>query len=302
MNRWLVWALLLTGPVSIAQVRVPHLVGDGMVLQRDMPLRIWGFGSPGEGVTVKFAGETVSGVTGSNGIWTAVFSPKKAGGPYTMDINGINHIWLKDIMIGDVWVCAGGRHMEMPLGRMTDTGLVAHAGDLPIRRFHVPLRYDYKTPKQNVTGHWETVTASNASSLSAVGWLFAREVYERYRVPIGLIDACAADAPAEAWLSPSALRMFPKYANAAARYMDSSWTEGVAPADRMAPGGLYNGMLAPLGLYTVRGVLWWQGETNVGEADGYGAVFSTLINDWRGHWAQNDLPFLYVQLEGYGAA
>ena len=137
--------------------------------------------------------------------------------------------------------------------------------------------------------------------MPAVGWLFVRNVYERYHVPIGLIDACAADAPAEAWLSPSAMRLFPGYANEASGYADSSWAEGSGPTDKMAPGGLYNGMLAPLGLYTVRGVLWWQGEANVAEAEKYGAVFSTLINDWRRHWGQTDLPFLYVQLEGHGS-
>jgi sialate O-acetylesterase len=98
------------------------------------------------------------------------------------------------------------------------------------------------------------------------------------------------------------LKHFPEYAGAAARYADSSWAEGAGPADRMAPGGLYNGMLAPMWPYTVRGVLWWQGETNVGEAGKYGTVFPTLINDWRGHRGEPGLPFLYVQLEGHGSA
>jgi sialate O-acetylesterase len=272
-----------------------------MVLQRDMPIRIWGFASPGEKVTVRFGGETAGGVTDDNGIWMVLLSPKKAGGPYTMDINGINHVWLKDIMIGDVWICAGGRQMEMPAGRMTDTGMVASAGDIPIRRFHVPLRYEYKAAKRNVTSRWEAVSASGGS-LPAAGWLFAREVYGKYHVPIGLIDATAADAPAEAWLSPSALRRFPELANAAARYEDSSWAEGSGPADKLAPGGLYGGMLAPIALYTVRGVLWWQGESNIRAADKYGSVFPTLIKDWREHSGQNDLPFLYVQMEGKGSA
>jgi sialate O-acetylesterase len=284
----------------MGQVRVPRLVGDGMVLQREMPIRIWGFASPGEKVTVKFAGETSSGVTGDNGIWVVMLSPKKAGGPYTMDIDGINHLWLKNIMVGEVWVCAGGYNMEMPLGKIKDTDLIAHAEDFPFRQLVVPLRYDYKAPRQNVGGHWETLTPATASSFSVIAWLFAKEVYARYHVPIGLIKVCASEAPAEAWLSPGALRLFPEYTAAAARYADSSFAEGVRPADPMAPGGLSFGMLAPIEPYTVRGVLWWQGETNVKSAAAYQTVFPTLINDWRRHSGENDLPFLYVQLEGHG--
>ena len=276
------------------------MVGDGMVLQRDMPIRIWGFGSMGEKVTVKFGGETASGVTENNGIWVVMLSPKKAGGPFTMDIDGINHLWLKNIMVGDVWVCAGGANMELSIGKIKDTDMAAHAGDYPIRRFHVPLRYEYKAPKENVNAHWETATDANASSFSALGWLFAREVNEHYHVPVGLIEVSAAEAPAEAWLSPGALRMFPAYATAAAQYADSSWAEGSGPADKMAPGGLYNGMIAPIWPYTVRGVIWWQGETNVGSAADYLRLFPTLVNDWRMHWGENNLAFLYVQLEGHG--
>lgn len=302
MYRSLLALLLLAGPACMAQVRVPHLVGDGMVLQRDKPIRIWGFASPGEKVTVRFAGETAEGVTGDNGIWATVLGPKKAGGPFTMDINGINHIWLKNILVGDVWICAGGGKMAIPLGTIADTGMVSHADDFPVRTFHVPLRYDYKGPRQNVTGHWETVTPETARSLSAIGWLFAREVNERHHIPIGLIEVCAPDAPAEAWLSPSTLRHFPGYNEIAAHYADSSFAEGAGPADPMATGGLYNGMLAPIWPYTVKGVLWWQGEANVKEAPGYGTVFPTLINDWRAHWGEPGLPFLYVQLEGHGSA
>ena len=194
-----------------------------------------------------------------------------------------------------------GRRWPSGLGRAADTDMVTHAADYPIRRLDVPLRYDYKDQRQNVTGHWEAITSENAPSLSVMAWLFAKEVYDRYHVPIGLIELSAPDAPAEAWLSPSMLKHFPEYDRAATRYADSTWSEGAGPSDRMAPGGLYNGMLAPIAPYTVRGILWWQGEANVGEAAEYGTVFPTLVNDWRAHWGQPNLPFLYVQLEGHGS-
>lgn len=279
------------------------MVGDGMVLQRDMPIRIWGFASPGEVVRVRFDGETVTGVTGDDGKWVAVMAPKKAGGPFTMDIDGINHVWLKNIMVGEVWFCTGQYVLQLPLERVKDkyAGLITHAGDVPVRRFVIHEHYDYKGPRNNVSGgHWETADASSAAGFSVLEYLFALQVYERYRVPVGLIDACVADAPAEAWLSPEALRLFPAEASIANRYADSVFPEGNGPADRMAPGGLYNGMIAPAATYTIRGILSYHGEADVRKADKYAEVFPVLVGDWRRHWGEGQLPVLYVQLEGHG--
>ena len=281
------------------------MVGDGMVLQREMPMRIWGFGTPGEKVTVKFAGESASGVTGDDGKWIVELSPKKAGGPYTMDIDGINHIWLKNIMIGEVWFCSGQYNMQLPMGHVREqfAELIAHAGDVPVRQFYIGEHYDYKGPRTNVPGgHWETADSNSVLSFSALGYLFARQIYDHYHCAVGLIDACVGDAPAEAWLSPEVLQQFPEYAPAATRYADSVFPEGTGPADRMATGGLFNGMVAPADAYTVRGVLWWQGEANVAKAGNYAAVFPALIDDWRRHWGEGNLPFLYVQLEAHGPA
>ena len=302
MGWWLFW-LVLSGPASFAQIRLPRLVSDGMVLQRDMPLRIWGFGSPGGKVTVKFAGETASAMTDDYGKWVVQLSPKKAGGPYTMDIDGINHIWVKNILVGEVWFCSGGYNMQLPMEKVREqyADLIAHADDLPIREFRINEHYDYKAPRANVSsGHWETASPGTILSFSALGYLFARQIYEQYHCPVGLINACVGDAPAEAWISPDALQQLPEYASAANRYADSTFPEGAGPADRMAPGGLFNGMIAPADNYIVRGILWWQGEVNVPKAGEYTGLFPTLINDWRQHWNEGELPFLYVQLEAHG--
>ena len=300
---WLFCAMLFSGMAGSAQIRVPRLVSDGMVLQREIPIRIWGFGAPGEKVTVKFDGETASSVTADNGKWIVLLSPKKAGGPYTMDIDGINHIWLKNIMVGEVWACFGQYNMELPMEQVKEqyADLIAHADNAPIRQFRILERYDYKGPRENVSsGHWETASPSSVGSFSALGYLFARQLYDHYHVPVGLINATVADAPAEAWLSPGALRSFPGYHSAATRYADSSFAEGKGPADRMAPGGLQNGMVAPAATYTVRGILWYQGEANVQKPGDYQGLLTTLINDFRRWWSEGDLPFIYVQLEGHG--
>jgi sialate O-acetylesterase len=305
-GRWLTLFLLLSGSAVIAQVRVPRLVSDGMVLQRDMPLRVWGFASPGERVTVKFVGETVSGVTDDNGKWVVQLSPKKAGGPFTMDINGINHIWLKNILVGDVWVLSGQTGMAMPMSTVKEkyADLIAHADNSSIRQFLVPLRYDFKAPRDNTPSgvHWESATPASVLSFSALGYFFARAMYDEYHVPVGLINVCAPDAPAEAWLSRDGLRVVPQYAAVAARYTDSVFKEGTGPADPMAPGGLFNGMIYPVCSQTVRGIIWFQGEANLGKAAEYTTLLPLLINDWRRWWAEGSLPFLYIQAPAHGPA
>lgn len=305
-GRWLALFFLLSASGAIAQVRVPRSVGDGMILQRDLPLRIWGFASPGEKVTVKFVGETASGVTGDNGKWMVQFGPKKAGGPFTMDINGINHIWLKNIMVGEVWVLSGQTGMSMPMSAVKDkhADVIAKAGDAPIRQFDVPLRYDFKGPRENAPpgAHWEPASPASVLSFSALGYFFARALYDEYHVPVGLINVCAPDAPAEAWLSRDALRVFPDYAAMATRYADSSFKEGTGPADPMATGGLFNGMIAPICTQTVRGVLWYQAEANLTKPAEYTSLLPLLINDWRRYWDEGAMPFIIVQAPAHGPA
>jgi sialate O-acetylesterase len=300
-----IWFLLLSGWGAQGQVRVPRLVSDGMVLQREIPIRIWGFASPGEQITVKFDGETANAVTDDNGKWLVIFSPKKAGGPYTMDIDGINHIWLKNIMIGEVWFCSGGTGMQLTMEKVRESygDLIAKADQAPIRQYRIATRYNFKGPRQNVSASgWEPATAASVLNFSTLAYLFALQLYDHYHVAIGLINASVADAPAEAWLSPDVLPSFPSYAAIADRYRDSSYAEGAGPADRMATGGLFNGMIAPADTYTVRGVLWCEGEADVSKPSEYRGIFASLIGDWRLHWGQTSLPWIYVQAGAHGAA
>ncbi len=308
-------AILLTGGVGYSQVKVPRLIGDGMVLQREIPIRVWGWASPGEKVTVKFGGETASGETDDRGKWQVVLSPKKAGGPYVMDINGINHIWIKNIMVGEVWICSGESNMVLPMERVKEKypEVIAHSGNLAIRQFRVPQKYDFNTPHDNLPGaKWESASPETIGSFSAVAYFFARELSERYHVAVGLITAAVDGTPDEAWLSANALRAFPEYAAEAGRCADSNYVNkllaGGMTAEHVTPEtvvlskpmGLYNGMIAPLTNYTIRGVIWYQGEANVSRAKEYQASFPALITDWRIHWNQGPFPFLFVQLAGYG--
>ncbi|HEV2352794.1 MAG TPA: sialate O-acetylesterase, partial [Puia sp.] len=266
------------------------------------------FGSPGERVTVKFDGETSDAVTDDHGRWAMALAPRKAGGPYTMDIDGINHIWLKNIMVGEVWFCAGEFTMDGRLGRVKDkyADLIARAGQVPIYQYRIEKHYDFKGPRQNLSsGKWEAAKPATVLSFSELAYLFALQVYDHYHVPVGLIDASVAEAPAEAWLSPEGpegLNLFPEFSALAGQYADSNFAVGSGPVNRHAPGGLFNGMIAPADLYTVRGVLWCQGESNVAEPQEYQRILSTLIGDWRVHWHDGSLPWIYAQLGPDGAA
>ncbi|MBS1663295.1 MAG: hypothetical protein JST68_19785 [Bacteroidetes bacterium] len=268
-------AALLAGKTGLAQIKMPRLVADGMVLQRDMPLRIWGWSGPGEKITIKFDGETASGEADSRGKWVIELSPKKAGGPYAMDINGINHVWLRNIMVGDVWVCVGQSKMATTMGQVKEkyADLIARSENTAIRQFSAPLRYDSSGPRDNVSGgKWEAAGPATVLNFPALAYLFAKQINEGSRVPVGLIPV--AEATEEAWLSTDGLRAFPD--------------------------ALYNGMIAPLTDATIKGVLWYQGEANVSRTVEYATTFPALVSNWRARWKQPALPFLLVQLAGNG--
>lgn len=467
---------LLATTAAPAQVRLPRLVSNGMVLQRDAPVRIWGWAKPGEEVSVAFQGKTYRATTGADGQWRVQLPAMKAGGPYELKIDASNHLVLKDVLLGDVWFCAGQSNMELPMRRVRDKypQEVATANNPRIRQFDVPMRYDFRGPKSDVTGgSWVSVTPETVLGFSAVGYFFAKEINAKYQVPVGLIKVAVGGSPAEAWLSADALKQFPKYEQQAAPYKDSAAVAGIQQRERAAvgewykrlhqadqgeapgqvkwsspgydasawptmpvpgywaeqtplgmvngvlwfrkevevpagmagqpgrlelgtlvdadstyingqlvgstayqypprkydfgpgvlkagknvitvrlisnggrggftkektyqltaggqaldlrgpwqyklgatmpptpgtttfqyqPGGLYNGLVAPALPYAIKGVLWYQGESNVGRPADYYALTSTLVQDLRTHFQQPNLPFLYVQLANINAA
>ncbi|HEX9511130.1 MAG TPA: sialate O-acetylesterase [Puia sp.] len=292
--------LLLTGCILLGwqavagQVKLPRLVSDGMVLQRGVPIKIWGWAAPGENITVQFDGEKVSAMTGDDREWSVLLKPRKAGGPYIMEVSGINHIRLKDILVGDVWVCSGQSNMALPI--------IAHAGNPSIRQFSVATRYNFTGPLEDLSsGRWEPADTASVLRFTAAGYFFARTLFEKYHVPIGLLKVSAGDSPAEAWLSENALYAFPAYRDIAAKYKDSAYQDSIAEKDKVVqPVGLFNGMIGPLLSYAIKGVIWYQGEANTGKTGEYRTLFPALIADWRAHWKEGNFPFLYVQLANYG--
>lgn len=456
-----------------AQVKLPRLVSDSMVVQRDVKLKIWGWASEGEKVSVTFNGKTVKTATGPDGKWSVLLPPTKAGGPYTMDITASNKITLKNILVGDVWICSGQSNMVhyLDLHKERYAEEIAEANYPEIRQFLIPTLTNLQGPVDDIpTGSWKAATPRNVLRFSVIAYFFAKKLYDKYHVPVGLINASVGGTPIEAWTSEDGLKEFPElvstiqknkdtsYVNTANRaalvrnqerakrkqedkgltgdktWYDTTYTpknwhtinipgywedQGVrdlngvvwyrreieipasmtgmpakvalgrivdadflyvngvlvgnttyqypqrryqVPAGVLKPGknifvvrvlnnggkggfvpdkpyylsaggqtidlkgywqykvgevytpdgfngggisaqnqptALFNGMVAPLISYAIKGILWYQGESNAGRPQEYGKLLPALITDWRKQWNREEVPFLYVQLPNF---
>lgn len=464
--------LLCITVTTTAQLRLPKFVSNGMVLQRNTTLTLWGWAAPGEKVQLHFPAlkqKAEPVITGNDGIWKFSLSACKAGGPYTMTIqDSRSAITINNIVIGDVWLCSGQSNMELDMNRVKPlyTSVIENAHDDLIRQFTVTDDYRFAAPAEDISGgEWIKADKTGIGSFSAVAYFFAKNLYDTYKIPQGLINAAVGGSPIEAWLSEKELKQFPdaynelqlykneayvmqvekndadkqslwyrfvngfdkgagqwhlqgtdtrdwkeiqvpgfwadmdannfngivwftktvnvpagftdnavtlllgnivdadsvfingKFAGSTSyqypprRYtlsagilkpgkntitvkiinttgkggfvtdklyalttvtdtirLDGIWKYAVgikAPAlpsptfIRWKPAGLYNAMIAPLTSYAIRGILWYQGESNTGRPDDYGRAMQALIQSWRADWHKNDLPFLYVQLPNF---
>ncbi|UZJ43761.1 sialate O-acetylesterase [Marinimicrobium sp. C6131] len=453
-----------------AEVTLPRLISDGMVLQRDTEIRVWGWADPDEAVSVHFQGFTWQTVTADDGRWQLTLPEMKAGGPYELTVKGENTLTLENVLVGDVWLASGQSNMELTMARTKPLYAeeMAEANCPEIRFFEVPDRYQFKHPEPDLDGgEWLSVSPETLPGISAVGYFFAKDLHQQYDVPVGVINAALGGSPAEAWLSESALKAFPHHLEEAKRWRDDDLIEQVSSADnargqqwrerrdeldpgfkngdalwakpdlddsdwetvtlpgfwgeegkangvwwlrktitlpedwageaaflevgrlvdadvtylngervgqtgyqypprwyevpegllkagenvltvrltsengrpgfvedkpyelrreddvidltgewkvkqgaqldnldpptfiRWKPMGLYNGMIAPLTDYAIKGVIWYQGESNVGREAEYNESFPAVINEWRRQWEQPDQPFLFVQLANY---
>lgn len=475
MNRYILFltVMIIAGKTAPCQVKLPQLIRDSMVLQRDTKIRIWGSAGKNEKITISFNGQNTTTKATADGKWMAWLSPMKAGGPYTMTISASNKILLKNILIGDVWICSGQSNMvhQMELHSVLYSNDIATANYPEIRQFWVENKTDLVSPQSDLSsGSWRSANPENVKAFSAVAYFFARKTYEKYKVPIGLINASVGGTPIEAWMSENALAAFPSikatiqknkdtaYINEQNRqamingsrlpqttkdkgltgalpwyspaYIPKGWHSIAIPgywedqgvkdlngvvwyrkeidipasmtdkparlflgrivdadvlyingkqagstsymypqrrynipagllkagrnllvvkvtnmngkggfvpdkpyylfagkdtidltgywqykvgdvfeprnnginagiATQNQPTALYNAMLAPLVNYSIKGFLWYQGESNTGRAEEYAQLQPAMIRQWRKEWDQGNLPFLFVQLPNF---
>jgi sialate O-acetylesterase len=467
--------ILLASLCSIAansQVRLPKLISDGMVLQRGDSTRIWGWAAPGEAISVHFIDNDCQATADTTGEWAVWLHGLKPGGPFKMEIRATNTITINDILIGDVWLCSGQSNMELPVRRVRplyEAEIAASANNF-IRSFIVPKNYVFKGPQKDlVSGSWKAADPETVLDFSAAAWFFARDLYAKYNIPVGLLTSAFGGSPAEAWISEEGLKEFPVHYNELQRFKSDSLISAIERSDRTRiqewysklqqndegyktpgkkwsdpalntddwktitvpgywsatelkgingvvwfrkeimvpasaaglpgnlelgrivdadstfingvfigtvsyqypprrytvpagilkegrneltvrvisnigdggfvpdktyeltagdfktslegewkyrvgavmpplqgqtflgykPGGLFNAMLAPLLNYRIKGILWYQGESNAGRPDEYRALLPALIKDWRHGFGQGDIPFILVQLPNF---
>ncbi len=296
--------LSTTGCV-LADVSLPHVFGDNMVLQRGQPVPVWGRAAPGEKITVEFAGQRKTATTDSAGKWEVRLRSLKASSqPAEMKISGTNQITLTNILIGDVWLCSGQSNMEKPIGTRPGQKPTRNylqelaAGDCPqIRLFLIkPAMSD--TPVKDIKSDWHVCSSNSLeqTKFSAVGYFFGREIQKELNVPIGLVESSWGGTRIEPWTPPVGFASVPKLKDLAIPKVPTGTNK---PANTR-PMVIYNAMIAPVAGFAIRGALWYQGESNCMGEHPDGAIYTdkmtALIQGWREVWGQKRLPFYYVQI------
>lgn len=319
-----------------ADVTLPAVIGDRMVLQRDMHVPIWGRAEPGEDVTVAAGAASAAAKAGADGRWMVRLAPMPAGGPIDITVKGKNEIVLRDVLVGDVWVCSGQSNMQWTVGASANAAEeVAKAVHAGIRLFSVP-RVVALEPLADVKAAWAVLSPETVRDFSAVGYFFGRDLHAALGVPVGLIHTSWGGTPAESWTTRATLDAYPEYRpllehwnKRVAEYPEAvqrhenaaaAWEEAAAKAkaegkdaparprppgnphaDPWYPGGLWNGMIAPLVPFAIQGAIWYQGESNADRAYQYRQLFPAMIRDWRQMWGQGDFSFFFVQLANFRA-
>jgi sialate O-acetylesterase len=226
---------LLIPPTVFAQLRLPKLISDGMVLQRDADIKLWGWAAPGERISLRFVDSSYAAVADSSGAWEVMLPKLHAGGPYAMTLVSGDTVTIKDILIGDVWMCSGQSNMELPMRRVSPIyeSEIANSTNDYIRYFAVPQTYDFNRPHKDFqSGEWKSANPHTILGWSAVAYFFATELYKKYQVPIGLINASLGGSPVEAWMSEEALKAFPNHYEEAVRFRDSALIRQIEDQDR----------------------------------------------------------------------
>jgi sialate O-acetylesterase len=268
------------------------MFGDNMVLQREKPVSVWGTGDPGLELKVRIGEEENLTTVGGDGEWNATLNPMTAGGPYTLTVQSEEEtIEFENVMIGEVWLCSGQSNMQFTTSAVADADSeIQKAADYPEIRLFLVQKFGADAPKENPNGKWEVCSPDTIGDFSAVAYFFARDLKispALKDIPIGLIDSSYGGTMVEAWMSTETLSS--RFPDEDLRNSFFGWK----------PTTMYNGMIAPLIPFQLRGFLWYQGESNCGRPEQYGRLFPGMINNWREAWGQPELPFIFVQLPNY---
>ena len=310
--------LALAGVASRADVKLPAIFSDNMVLQRDKPVAVWGWAEDGERVTVK-VGSSEASTEAKNGKWKVYLGKLKAGGPHTLSVKGRNELTRTNVLLGEVWICSGQSNMEWRMSQSFEPAEdIKNSRNNKIRLLTVP-KLKANEPVEDIKSSWVACEPGEVGNFSAVAYYFARDLQKELGVPVGLIHTSWGGSPAEVWMRNEVLAENALYkAEILDPYPDQlkwfeaeleKWEKEKAELEKEGkkitrgrpwaswkPSELYNGMIAPLVPLSIRGAIWYQGESNAGRAHLYRSLFADMITNWRLDFGQGDFPFLLVQL------
>jgi sialate O-acetylesterase len=337
-TRLVVFVLFLL-PMAVplyADVKLPTIFGDHMVLQREKPVVVWGMADPGESVTVRISRFRRTVKADVQGQWRIELGALPAGGPHTLTVKGKNTVTCQDVLMGEVWLCSGQSNMGFSVNSANDADLELLTANYPkIRLISVP-QVASQTPQSNFEGQWEPCTPDVARNFSAVGFFYGRLLHQALGVPVGLIDNAWGGSAAEAWVRRDILDTDTRLKPLMERWKEkeatydfeaikadyqknlAQWETRVQQAQNAGkpkpsrprpprntltgnqrPANLYCGVLHPVIGYRIRGAIWYQGESNAGRAYQYRHLFPLMIQNWRDEWQQGEFPFYWVQLADF---
>lgn len=312
-------ALLLVGHPALAAVELPNVFGDHMVLQQGQQNRVWGRATPGSSVDVRIHTQNHQTAADASGNWHVILNPLPVGGPYEMVVRGENEVRIKDILVGEVWICSGQSNMQWSVNASNDADLEHAAARFPrIRMINFP-QVGTQEAIWTHDRHWKVCTPDSVGEFSAVGYFFARQLYQTLDVPIGMINNAWGGSACEAWIRRDRLASDPQYRPLLERWegMEKTYQDLSARNDlneeekktlnglrgqmtgNARPANIYNGVLKSHLGYGIRGAIWYQGESNAGRAYQYRELFPLMISSWREEWGQGDFPFYWVQLADF---
>lgn len=285
-----------------AEVKLPALFSDNMVLQQQTTVRIWGKANPSETViiTPSWNKKKYTTQTDGDGKWLVEIKTPKASTGEFLIIKGENTLTINNILIGEVWLCSGQSNMDFPIAKTKGwrTGIIDEEkemkdADYPeIRFFHVAQKLSPKQELDDCEGKWMITSVENLKDFSAVAFFFGRELYNNLKTPIGLIQSTWGGTHAESWTKMSVMQNDPIYAE----LLKEEQEKPLGTSNNKTLSTLWNGMIHPLVPYTIKGVIWYQGESNSIRHQDYTQVFTNMINGWREEWKQGCFPFYFVQI------
>ncbi|MCJ8294083.1 MAG: sialate O-acetylesterase [Colwellia sp.] len=319
-------ALSMTCSFAKAEVILPNIFSDHMVLQRGMANPVWGKATPGEKISVSIADQKHNTVADANGEWQLKLAPLKAGGSHELTVTGSNTFHFEDVLVGEVWLCSGQSNMELPVNESNSHELEIASANYPNIRLITAPRPGAETEQFSFDDQWQATSPESVGDFSAACYFFGRRLHNTLNVPIGLINTAWGGARIEAFMPRKALedtgeyleyltdwdrRIIEdsdrEYAEKLAKY--EAWQSAGSKGEKHtplharvanhAPGSIYNGLIHPVVGYGIKGTIWYQGESSTDRPYQYRRLFPLLINTWRDLWGQGDFPFYWVQLADY---